>query len=199
MELNKKIAKDIFKSGLIWETKKDLYTLIDATDKKNVIYTINKHGGQAEVKNGKRKDLIKLIIESDFIYSTDTETVKKYPELHDNELPKNNENNMVEVKGFLIDVEDLTLRDLVLEKPLANGQETIYCFVVDGKNRKFLVGTDRFDHNPSWIDMEKLISILDKPFLEQIARSTIDLTDVDPKDIEKRALEEISKLNKSKK
>jgi hypothetical protein len=165
------------KSGLTWATDEKVYTIIEVNEDE-VQYLVNNQGKSAKIKTKHIDKIVKMLLKASDIF-VDTKTSDK----------------KVQVKGVLINAHELTLRDLPLEQPLSNGSETIYCFSLNGKDNKMLIGQTRMDTDPIWMPINDVFKVVSKEFLTSISQGSVDFeSEPDPKIIQKKALEAIKNL-----
>jgi len=160
-------------NGFNWVKKNKIYSIVDMKDGM-VTYVVNNPSKSTKIKTKPVEKVLKMIENSQV----------------QSEAPKKN----INARGVLITSDSLILRDLPLEKPLSDGTETVYCFSVNSKG-EFLIGTSRHATEPVWVKSQDLIDLVDKAFLNSIAKGDfkIDLEKSD-EDLKKDILKEIQKL-----
>jgi len=164
------------KSGLNWANDKKVYTIIEVNEDE-VQHLVNKPGKSAKIKTKHIDKIIKMLLKATDIFS------------------ETSENKKIQIKGVLINVRELTLRDLPLKQMLSDGTESIYCFSLNGKEGKMLIGKTRMDTNPIWMSLENTFKIVDEDFLIGISKGSVDFESNDTeKDMRKKALEAIKNL-----
>jgi hypothetical protein len=164
------------KSGLNWANNKKVYTVIEVNGDE-VQYLVNKPGKSAKIKTKHIDKIVKMMLEATDIFS------------------ETSGNKKIQVKGVLINARELTLRDLPLEQMLSDGTESIYCFSLNNKEGKMLIGKTRGDVNPVWMTIDDVFKVVDDNFLISISKGTVDFeSEADPKIIQKKALEAIKNL-----
>jgi len=164
-------------SGLTWANDKKVYTVIEVNEDE-VQYLVNNPGKSAKIKTKHINKIVKMLLKASDIFAKDT-----------------TEASIPQITGIFINADEIILRDLPLEQPLSNGMETIYCFSLDSKKGKLLIGASRTDTNPTWMDIQDVFKIVDDNFLQGISQHKVDLgNDLDEDVIRKKALQEIKKL-----